>query len=401
MNDFDLQISPVTDYKAPEIPMFGDNNSDILKKLPSRWQKNAKVIASLGLAGLFALSGCGDTNNIDWRQSNIEHSLGYSQGGYSEYSGRSNIEHNLGYEQGGYSSYSESELLVRIHTGGGGGSGYIVHLTEQEAFGIIRARLEAAGLNFDSELPDYIVNLSPDHFVDDLQYEHGLDLFDAYKGVGVAFVGWVGTNRSFRADESEIARWIGEAFSEAHNDIIVGAFYDAGRHLGLGPDWGGQTPSQAEAEAERPMLNKQLLNQADIFIARLQSEGVLEPFADVGITIDGMAFNYGATPVIVNNHKMVPAVEFFEMLGMEVEEETSDSLWSRHTVTATKDGVRIWISSWPDWTSLEINGEWADRDIPRFMLNDRMMVPLRYVAEAIGADVEWDEEARMFTVTTP
>ncbi|MCL2377004.1 MAG: copper amine oxidase N-terminal domain-containing protein [Defluviitaleaceae bacterium] len=372
MNDFELQISPVTDYKAPEIPMFGDNNSDILKKLPSRWQKNAKVIASLGLVGIFALSGCDGRDNINWRQNNIEY--------------------NLGYAQGIYNGYSESELLVRLHTGGGGGSGYIVHLTEQEAFGIIRARLGTAGLVFGSIPPGYTVR------------ERGLDLYDARKGVGITFVGWVGENRAWRMNEREIAWRFSEDFEERTNNIIVGAFYDGGRGLGWGQ---GPTPSLAEAEAERSALNRQLINQADVFIARLQSEGILEPFPDVRITIDGRAFHSGAIPIIVNNHKMVPAVEFFEMLGMEIVRQENRSERGGFDITARKDNVMIWATVRPRWTSLEIAGgrddfdRWADSDIPVFVLNDEMLVPLRYVAEAIGADVEWDEETRTFTVTTP
>jgi len=374
MNDFDLRINPVEDYKAPEIPIFGDNNADMLKKLPSRWQKNVKVIASLGLVGMLAFSSCGNIGNNSWRQNNIEH--------------------NLGYAQGIYSGYSESELLVRLHTGGGGGSAYIVHLTEQEAFGIIRARLEAAGLVFNSTPPKYTVEIQRRQ---EGQQEYGLELFDAHKGVGIAFVSWIGANRSWRMTEREIAGLLDEAFAERTDNIIVGAFYNGGRSLGSGR--GGPTPSLADAEAERPALNRQLINQADIFIARLQSDGVLEPFPYVGITIDGAIFDFGTIPIIVNNHKMVPAAEFFEMLGMEVEQEYR--YWSNtRTITARKDDVRIWISASPDWISLDINQGWADSDIPRFVLNGQVMIPLRYVAEAIGATVEWNEEARMFTITT-
>ena len=58
MNDFELSINPVETYKAPEIPMLGGDNQKLLKKLPSRWKKNAKVMACFGLIGTFALSGC-------------------------------------------------------------------------------------------------------------------------------------------------------------------------------------------------------------------------------------------------------------------------------------------------------------------------------------------------------
>ena len=391
MNDFELCISPVETYEALQIPRFVDHNPALLKKLPSRWQKNAKVIAGLGLVGIFALSGCGGNGNVNWRQSNIEHNLGYVLGGYNGYNGQNNDEYDLGFEPGDYSGYSESELLVRIHTGGSGGSGYVVHLTEQEAFGIIRARLEGAGLVFGSKPPEYTVEMQ--------EREYGLDLYDAYKGVAIVFVGWVGTNRSFRMDESAIANRVNEAFEETTNNIVVGAFYDGGRGLGPGPSWGGTTPSQAEAEAERSALERQLINQADIFIARLQSEGVLEPFSDIGVTIDGAVFNYGALPIIVNNHIMVPAIELFEVLGME---RRNDQL-PQFILNASNDDIMINIgTSWsnPARNNMRINGEWVSSDIPVFTLNGKVLVPLRHVAEAIGANVEWDEDIQTFRIST-
>ena len=58
MKDFELSICPVETYNAPEIPVFGSDNSAILKKLPSRWQKNAKILACIGIVGTLTLSGC-------------------------------------------------------------------------------------------------------------------------------------------------------------------------------------------------------------------------------------------------------------------------------------------------------------------------------------------------------
>ena len=72
MNDIGFKITPVKNYKVPKIPTLGDNNSDLLKKMPKRWRKNAKVLAGLGLIGMFALSGCSIGNNTGNRQSTSE-----------------------------------------------------------------------------------------------------------------------------------------------------------------------------------------------------------------------------------------------------------------------------------------------------------------------------------------
>jgi len=44
-----LSITPVESYTPPEIPTFSDSgNGELLKKLPSRWQRNAKVVLDIG-----------------------------------------------------------------------------------------------------------------------------------------------------------------------------------------------------------------------------------------------------------------------------------------------------------------------------------------------------------------
>lgn len=37
----------------------------------------------------------------------------------------------------------------------------------------------------------------------------------------------------------------------------------------------------------------------------------------------------------------------------------------------------------------KINGEYVQLDAPAKILNDRTMVPIRFVAEALGCEVEW------------
>ena len=46
-----------------------------------------------------------------------------------------------------------------------------------------------------------------------------------------------------------------------------------------------------------------------------------------------------------------------------------------------------------------INGEEVTLDQPAVILNDRTMTPARFVAEALGAKVDWDGLARKVTIT--
>ena len=405
MKDFDLSMNPVEAYQAPEIPKLGENNPDLLKKLPSRWQKNAKIIAGLGLAGVFAFSGCGNVTR-EIRPSNVEN----TQGGYNIGTAKEippyGIEYNPEYVKGYYNGYSDDDLLVRLHSGGSGISFYMVYLTEQEALGIIRARLEASGLNFDATPPPGIVlGEVPrgDSWMGDIDWHISrnfdyieIELFDEQKGVGVAHVGWLGTGgRGFGGPiESQMAERIDELFTERLSDIVVGTFYNPGARAGDTGSWTStlRHPTNAEVAERRPALERNLITQAEKFIARLQLEGILERFPDIDVYINGAPFNTDEHPIIINNQKMVPAIELFWALGMFV---AVDNFEGGHAITALQHGVRIHVSS---FGRNEIdNGQ--RRGMPVFIRDGIILVPLQIVAEAAGATVDWNDAMRIINIS--
>jgi len=418
-----LDINPVENYKAPELPMFGENNAKLVKKLPTRWQKNKKIIAGLGLLGVFALSGCVYPG-----------AYGYENGGYSGstnyppeyiYSGTVNstrynsIIHNLEYTRGSYQGYSEDDLLVRIHTGGGGGSSYMVHLTEHEAFGIIRTRLEAAGLRFETPpptdteimIPDIQVgdsfNSEAEWFIRENMNRIQLDLFDEQKDVGVSFVNWLGAGRSFMPSEQDIAKHIVELFATHRNDIAVGAFFSPGQSVWSGEEessdgwWRPISPTDEAVEETRPVLVRQLINQADMFIARLQLEGVLDPPQDINVIINEAPLYIGDFPILVNNQIMVPAQELFTTLGMNV--SVNETEWQISTI-GTLNGLEVWVQvGLREWRNASITvrrddvREWL-ADVPVFVHDNVIYAPLQFVADLIGANIEWDEATRTLTI---
>ena len=319
MKDFELSITPVEAYNAPEIPMLMSDNSALLKKLPSRWQKNVKVIACIGVIGSFTLTGC-------------------------------------------------MPLFSRLHGGGGLPTPiYVVHFTEQEALGIIRARLEEAGLDFNFEPPKYTIDW--DWYWGEGEDELALDLIDEQKNVAVIYrVNHGPPRRNFDMQ-------IEEAFRVQIDNITVGVFLDR-----------GSTGSDTD---HRQQLN----SQADVFVAFLQSEGILERQQEINVLINGEPIEFDIFPVILNNQVMVPSPAIFEALGMEVEGD-----YSRGAVSATKDSLSIEIS--PGLRSMRVNGRWVNIDTPTVMRGNRILVPLQPIAEAVGASMEWDEDMTTIRINT-
>ena len=221
------QLNPVKKYKIPKYPVYAlaRENLELLKKLPSRWQKSKKVISCLSAVGLLSLSGCFPV-----------------------------IINNNPCSRCGFS-----------HFGGSGGSPiYVIYLTEQEAINLIRTKAETAGLNLNSTPPDNTVNV--------WWMNIGLDLYDEEKNVAMTLIdlnksGWQRCNVGYNKDIAEEARI---EFANQKNDITIGVFHNPDKPFGrTEPD------AAAIAEAEE-RFKEQLTAQVQEFIESLQAQGIIQ-----------------------------------------------------------------------------------------------------------------------------
>ena len=92
-------------------------------------------------------------------------------------------------------------------------------------------------------------------------------------------------------------------------------------------------------------------------------------------------------PVNVQDRILVPMRAVFDALGARVEWDNAS-----RTVTGTLGGntVKLAIGS----ETAYINATAYTLDVPATIVEDRTMVPVRFVGEALGADVRWDNETQ-------
>ena len=97
-------------------------------------------------------------------------------------------------------------------------------------------------------------------------------------------------------------------------------------------------------------------------------------------------------PVIKNERTMLPARFVAEALGAKVE-------WNEEakTVTITKDKTVIVITI--DSDKATVSGKEVKLDSPAFIENSRTYTPIRFISEALGATVEWNEKTEEVTIT--
>ena len=107
--------------------------------------------------------------------------------------------------------------------------------------------------------------------------------------------------------------------------------------------------------------------------------------------VNGEAVTTDVAPLIVNDRTYTPARFVAESLGAKV-------VWDEkaRTVTITKGEIKIILVI--DSTTAYVNGEKVQMDASAFIADGRTFTPARFVAEQLGACVEWDEETRTVTI---
>ncbi|TFB14193.1 hypothetical protein E3U55_14180 [Filobacillus milosensis] len=102
-----------------------------------------------------------------------------------------------------------------------------------------------------------------------------------------------------------------------------------------------------------------------------------------GSTLDG--------GVIVNGRTLLPLRSIFEAVGAKV-------TWDNATkkVGATRGNITIGLQI--DSTVATFNGASITLDTPPQIINSKTMVPVRFIAESVGADISWDQENRIVTI---
>ena len=111
----------------------------------------------------------------------------------------------------------------------------------------------------------------------------------------------------------------------------------------------------------------------------------------IKVYLDGEVIEFDTEPVIIDGRTMVPVRGIFEKMGAEV---TWDD--STKTASAVKDGTYVTMTL--DSKVMYINGNPLYMDASPVIVDSRTLAPARYVAEAFGANVVWNEKSRTVVI---
>lgn len=91
----------------------------------------------------------------------------------------------------------------------------------------------------------------------------------------------------------------------------------------------------------------------------------------------------GTKPILIEGRTMIPIRSVIESIGGEV---TWDSENKKIGLYYTDKEVNLWLER----NIIEVNGESKEIDVAPTVVNSRTLVPIRFIAENFGFEVEWN-----------
>ncbi len=107
----------------------------------------------------------------------------------------------------------------------------------------------------------------------------------------------------------------------------------------------------------------------------------------ISIEIDGANKVFDVMPQIIDGRTMVPMRGIFEEFGATI-------IWDDPTKTVTGINGATTVVLTINESKAKLNGREVTLDVPAQIIDGRTMVPVRFIAEAMGCDVSWNDTTK-------
>jgi len=119
--------------------------------------------------------------------------------------------------------------------------------------------------------------------------------------------------------------------------------------------------------------------------------------ASTQMSIDGTAVTIDMAPQIIEGRTLLPIKWVAEPLGADVSWDATDR---KVTVSLGSTVLELWIGK----SQAHVNGKSVAIDpqnakVVPLIVSGRTMLPIRFVAEQLGADVQWEQATKTITIT--
>lgn len=110
----------------------------------------------------------------------------------------------------------------------------------------------------------------------------------------------------------------------------------------------------------------------------------------VNVIVNGQTMNFTEPPIVRAGRVFVPLRGVFEQLGASV-------VYANGQINATGRGQTVSLNIGS--TQATVNGQPQTMDVAPFIVNATTFVPLRFVSQALGASVNWNDSTSTVTIS--
>ncbi|MBC8015696.1 MAG: copper amine oxidase N-terminal domain-containing protein, partial [Sporomusaceae bacterium] len=112
----------------------------------------------------------------------------------------------------------------------------------------------------------------------------------------------------------------------------------------------------------------------------------------IKVSIDGKYIDFKVYPTIVDGTTLVQLKPIFQALGAQVSWDDDTK-----TVTGVKNSSKIMLQI--DNSVATVNGNNINLQVAARIIEGNTMVPARFIAESLGADVGWDSDTNTVLIS--
>lgn len=142
------------------------------------------------------------------------------------------------------------------------------------------------------------------------------------------------------------------------------------------------------------MGNAAYADNSDITLEDIQEGLVFCREFPVSLKVDGETVVTDVPPVIIKERTLIPARAVFESMGSQVKWNEEARLVEVGLGTST---VQLTIDS----KIAFVNGVQVPMEVPAMILDDRTLIPVRFVAESLKCAVDWHDLSRTVILASP
>jgi hypothetical protein len=125
----------------------------------------------------------------------------------------------------------------------------------------------------------------------------------------------------------------------------------------------------------------------------LAEEAAAKDLKTIKVKLDGSILLFDQPPVLINTKTMVPLRKIFEALGASIE-------WNAKTQTLTATLGDTIVKLTIGDTKGYVNNAAVTLEQPAVIVNEKTLVPVRFIGESFGAKVGWDEATKTVILTS-